>query len=52
MQDAINNPLKIIHQENGKVKYVGKNATVVLNKENKVITTWATSKEGWKGGKK
>ena len=26
--------------------------SVVLNKENKVITTWATSKEGWKGGKK
>jgi hypothetical protein len=38
--DAVKNPKKVIQQSEGKVKYVGKNATVILNKDGKVITTY------------
>ena len=44
--DAIKNPTKVIHQQEGKIKYVGKNATVVLNDVKKVITAWATNSKG------
>ena len=44
--DAINNPIKIVNQTAGKVKYIGKNATIVLNEAKKVITAWATSSLG------
>ena len=36
------------------MKYVGKDATVILNVEGKVITLWPRSKAGWRileGGK-
>ena len=38
--DAVRNPAKTVLQANGAVKYVGRDATVVLNQEGKVITTW------------
>ena len=41
--DAVRNPLKTVFQDEGKVKYVGKQAVVVLNKFGKIITTFAKS---------
>lgn len=48
--DAVKNPVKTVMQAEGKVKYVGKDATVVLNKDGKVISTWATSGNGVRAG--
>ncbi|MCI8403853.1 MAG: hypothetical protein HFE49_03020 [Clostridia bacterium] len=44
--DAVKNPNKVIQQVGGKIKYVGKNATVILNEARKVITAWATNSNG------
>lgn len=38
--DAVRNPTKLIEQAGGTTKYVGKDATVILNGEGKVVTTW------------
>ena len=46
--DAVRNPTKIVKQAKGAVKYVGENATVILNRSGKVITTWARTKLGWR----
>ena len=47
--DAVRNPLNMVEQAGGVVKYVGDKATVVLNEAGKIITTWATSGEGVRG---
>ena len=44
--DAVKNPIKVVAQSGGRLKYVGKDATVVLNKAGKVITTWARNSAG------
>ena len=44
--DTINNPVKIVQQANGAIKYAGNNAVVVLNEARKVITAWALNKFG------
>lgn len=45
--DAVNNPVKPpIPQSGGTTKYIGKDATVVLNQDGKVVTTWANSSAG------
>eukprot|EP01037_Dinobryon_pediforme_P009568 gene9568-9644_t len=41
MLDAVVNPLKIIPQSNGTVRYIGESAVVVLNPAGKVVTVWA-----------
>ncbi len=46
--NAVNNPSKIVKQDDGKIKYIGENATVILNKYGEVITTWARNKAGWR----
>jgi hypothetical protein len=46
MADAVANPEEVIPQSGGAVKYVGRDAVVVLNSDGKVITTWATSSAG------
>ncbi len=46
MLDAVKNPMKVVNQADGAVKYVGKNATVILNKAGEVITTWARNSAG------
>ncbi|OEU66104.1 MAG: hypothetical protein BA867_08750 [Desulfobacterales bacterium S5133MH16] len=46
--DAVRNPTKIVKLAKGAVKYVGENATVILNRSGKVITTWARTKLGWR----
>lgn len=38
--DAVKNPTKVMEQAGSKTKYVGKDATVVTNRADKVITTW------------
>ena len=48
MQNAVRNPLDVVKQTNGGIKYVGKNAVVVLNKAGKVITTYAKNHYGWR----
>lgn len=46
--NAVKHPISIIDQGVRGVKYVGKLATVVLNSAGKVITTWATTRKGWR----
>ena len=44
--DAVTNPISTIPQSGGAVQYIGTNATVVLNANGKVITTWANNSSG------
>jgi len=45
--DAVNNPVSPpIQQSGGTIKFVGKNATVVLNQSGAVVTTWANNSAG------
>lgn len=37
---AVKNPIKIIRQSGGRIKYIGKQATVIINRMGKIITTW------------
>lgn len=46
MLNAVNNPKKVVEQANGATKYVGKEATVILNKEGKVVTTYGKKSRG------
>jgi RHS repeat-associated protein len=48
LQDAVSSPLEVIPQADGAVKYVGQDATVVLNEDGEVITAWANNKAGWR----
>jgi hypothetical protein len=44
--DAAKNPLEIIQQSGGRIKYIGKDAGVVVNQEGKIITTWPRGSGG------
>ena len=46
--NAVKNPEKVVPQAQGKLKYVGENATVILNNVGKVVTTWARNSLGWR----
>jgi RHS repeat-associated protein len=46
MLDAVNAPTKVINQADGTTRFVGKDATVILNQEGRVVTTWANSSAG------
>jgi len=46
--DAVKNPIKVIFQKNGNVKYTGRNAEVVLNKKGEIVTAWSLNKEGYR----
>jgi RHS repeat-associated protein len=46
MLDAVNAPMKVINQADGTKRFVGKDATVVLNGEGRVVTTWANGSAG------
>ncbi|POX68660.1 hypothetical protein C3471_28760, partial [Mycobacterium kansasii] len=53
MQDAVANPVgppqfKVDELGRGAYVYVGKDATVVLNKDGQVVTAWANSRAGWR----
>jgi Pretoxin HINT domain len=47
INDAVTNPTRVIEQANGTFRYVGQNATVVLNENGEVVTTWARNSLGW-----
>ena len=40
-QMLLRNPVEVEGQPGGKIKYVGTNATVVLNSDGEVVTTWS-----------
>ncbi len=53
LQDAVEHPLEppsyeVDEQGRGAYLYEGKDATVVLNKDGQVVTTWANSHHGWR----
>lgn len=52
MLDAVRSPKKVVEQSNGTIKYQGKKATVVLNAEGKVVTTYGKSRgpQVWQQG--
>jgi hypothetical protein len=46
--DAVRNPTKVVQQAGGATKLVGKDATVILNSEGKIITTYPRSSQGFR----
>jgi hypothetical protein len=42
--NAINKPKSVTAQANGTTKYKGKNATVIVNKDKKIVTTFGSSR--------
>ena len=46
--NTVNNPVKKVLQNTGTIKFIGKNAVVVLNKAGKVVTTWAKHSSAWR----
>jgi hypothetical protein len=52
LQDAVQNPIRppqfVPDQYGGTYKYVGKDATVALNKDGQVTTAWANGHGGWR----
>src|SRR4029077_2835821 len=46
MLDAVNAPAQVVNQANGTTRFIGKDATVVLNGEGRVVTTWANNSAG------
>lgn len=52
VNDAVQNPTKapkyIPDKYGGTYRYVGKNATVNLNKDGQVVTAWARNSSGWR----
>lgn len=44
--DAWNNPLNITGQSNGRFLMQGQNASIVVNSQGKIITTWANGSAG------
>lgn len=41
--NTLRNPIKVVPQSGGRIKVVGQEAIVILNRAGKVITTWAKS---------
>lgn len=41
-------PQFVPDQYGGRYEYVGKDATVSLNKDGQVVTAWANSRSGWR----
>jgi RHS repeat-associated protein len=46
--DAVRNPAQVVGQSGGRFKYIGRNATVILNSAGRVITAWARNSSGWR----
>lgn len=47
--DAVRNPVRTETKSGGRTVYVGRNATVVLNSQGQIITTWANGSTGLRG---
>ena len=50
MTDAVANPSQVTSQPGGTTRYSGNDATVVLNQDGKVVTTWSNNSAGTRGG--
>ena len=50
MLDAVNNPICSVRQSDGALRLEGRDATVILNPDGAVRTTWPTSSSGVRGG--
>ena len=48
ISEAVSSPQSVMEMPSGAIKYVGSDATVVVNAEGKVITTWATNSSGYR----
>jgi hypothetical protein len=49
MHDAVDHPVSPpIRQAGGNFKYMGKNATVVLTSDGRIVTAWARNSGGWR----
>ena len=48
MVQTVNKPLNVQLQDNGVIKYIGKDATVIVNSDGLVITTWANNSAGYR----
>ncbi|MDO4684506.1 MAG: RHS repeat-associated core domain-containing protein, partial [Candidatus Saccharibacteria bacterium] len=46
IHNAVYRPVRIAYQSGGRVKYIGKDAVVILNKQGRIITTWAKNRRG------
>ena len=46
--DAVRNPIRTVQQTGGRIKYIGKDAVVILNEKGRVITTWARNRLGFR----
>jgi hypothetical protein len=46
MEGAVQSPMKVVQQSNSTFKFIGKNATVVLNRSGKLVTAWANNSSG------
>lgn len=44
--DAVKNPIRIIHNNDGSIRYKGRDATVILDQKGIVITTWPRNTQG------
>jgi hypothetical protein len=42
----VKNPVKVVNQADGTIRYLGKNAVVILNKTREVVTTWTKNRTG------
>ena len=51
MLDAVKNPEQVVAQSGGRIKYIGKNATVVTNADGNVVSTWARNGGGTRFGR-
>ncbi len=48
LEKAVEHPEKVVKQSGGTTKYVGQNATVVLNEDGQVVSAWANNSSGWR----
>jgi len=48
IEDAVENPTRVVEQDNDTFQFVGKDATVVLNSDGKLVTSWANGSSGWR----
>ena len=47
--DAVRNPIRVVPDAaRGTVKYVGRDAEVVLNSHGEVVSTWPTGRAGFR----
>jgi RHS repeat-associated protein len=46
--NAVRNPVSVVLQAGGRIRYVGDKAVVVVSEVGQVITTWAATRQGWR----